>query len=144
MMKTVTREEHVARFHSIVGQPNNVPMDLDTMKLRRKLILEEATELLESIDLVIHHKLGPIVSPSEDQLEAVENMIKEMADLQYVLSGMAATFGINLDVAFNRVQASNLSKLDDNGKPIFREDGKVLKGPNYKPPVLTDMARELM
>ena len=55
---------------------------------------------------------------------------------------MAVAFGLPLEVAFNRVHASNMSKLDDDGKPIYREDGKVMKGPNYKPPHLKDLVNE--
>jgi predicted HAD superfamily Cof-like phosphohydrolase len=51
----------------------------------------------------------------------------------------AANLGWNLDEALDRVHKSNLSKLDDSGNPIYREDGKVLKGPNYQPPNLTDL-----
>jgi predicted HAD superfamily Cof-like phosphohydrolase len=68
-----------------------------------------------------------------------ENMIKELADLAYVTFGMAAKFGWDLDEAIRRVHASNMSKLDDDGQPIYREDGKVLKGPNYQEPNLKDL-----
>ena len=66
-------------------------------------------------------------------------MFKELADLQYVLSGMVVALGIPMQEVFRRVQASNMSKLV-NGKPLKREDGKVLKGPNYKKPDLSDLA----
>ena len=52
---------------------------------------------------------------------------------------MAATFNWNLDEAFVRVHESNMSKLDEDGKPIYREDGKIMKGPNYFTPTLTDL-----
>lgn len=67
-----------------------------------------------------------------------ENVLKELADLVYVTYGYAATFGWNLDEAVRRVHQSNMSKLVD-GKPLKREDGKVLKGPNYEPPNLEDL-----
>ena len=59
-----------------------------------------------------------------------------MADLLYVIYHAAITFGIPLDEVFKEVHKSNMSKLGDDGKPIFREDGKVMKGPNYKLPNL--------
>ena len=65
--------------------------------------------------------------------------LKELADLVYVAYQYANNMGWDLDEALHRVHLSNMSKLDDNGKPIYREDGKVLKGPNYKPPTLTDL-----
>ena len=68
-----------------------------------------------------------------------ENLLKELADLIYVTYGEAATFGWDLDEAVRRVHASNMSKLDADGEPIYREDGKVLKGPNYQEPNLKDL-----
>ena len=73
--------------------------------------------------------------------EAIKNKdIKEVADaltdILYVTYGAGHAFGINLDKCFDEVQKSNMSKLDENGKPIFNEDGKVLKGPNYFKPKL--------
>ncbi len=65
--------------------------------------------------------------------------LKELADLIYVCYQYAENMGWDLDEALHRVHLSNMSKLDDEGKPIYRDDGKVLKGPNYKPPTLTDL-----
>ena len=87
--------------------------------LRTVLIKEEYAEVLEAT-------------------EAPE-MLKELADLVYVTYGFAATFGWDLDEAVRRVHASNMSKLGVNGDVIYREDGKVLKGPNYEEPNLTDL-----
>lgn len=67
-------------------------------------------------------------------------LLKELADLVYVCYGYADRFGWDLDEAFRRVHLSNMSKLDPvTGKPIFREDGKILKGSNYKEPNLEDL-----
>ena len=73
--------------------------------------------------------------------EAIENKdIKEVADaltdILYVTYGAGHAFGIDLDKCFDEVQRSNMSKLDENGKPLFNEHGKVLKGPNYFKPNL--------
>ena len=65
--------------------------------------------------------------------------LKELADLVYVCYQYAENMDWNLDEAMNRVHESNMSKLGEDGRPILREDGKVLKGPNYKPPTLTDL-----
>ena len=65
--------------------------------------------------------------------------LKELADLIYVCYQYAENMGWLLDEALDRVHLSNMSKLDDEGKPVYREDGKVLKGPNYQPPTLTDL-----
>lgn len=75
------------------------------------------------------------------QAETAENLLKELADLVYVSYGYAATFGWDLDEAVRRVHASNMSKLGKDGRPIYRDDGKVLKGPNYEPPHLEDLVK---
>ena len=71
----------------------------------------------------------------------LDNNIAEVADaltdILYVTYGAGHAFGINLDKCFNEVQESNMSKLDTNGKPIFNEQGKVMKGPNYFKPDLS-------
>ena len=71
--------------------------------------------------------------------EPRDHMLKELADLVYVAYQFAANEGWDLDEAMDRVHKSNMSKLDENGQPIFRADGKVLKGPNYKQPFLGDL-----
>ena len=65
-----------------------------------------------------------------------EAVVKELSDLVFVCYQFAATYGIDLDKAMTLVFESNMSKLDEQGMPIYREDGKVLKGPNYQPPDL--------
>ncbi len=113
--------EMVTQFAKTYKQSVNLPWVKDTRHdlLRLMLVKEEYGELLSATD--------------------EENLIKELADLVYVTYGYAATFGWNLDEAIRRVHASNMSKLDERGEPIFREDGKVLKGPNYREPYLEDL-----
>ena len=65
--------------------------------------------------------------------------LKELADLVYVCYQYAENLGWDLDEALDRVHNSNMTKLGSDGKPIYREDGKVLKGPNYTPPNLSDL-----
>lgn len=72
-------------------------------------------------------------------LESEECQLKELADLVYVCFQFAASQEWDLDEAMRRVHKSNMSKLGENGKPIYRADGKVLKGPNYMPPNLDDL-----
>ena len=67
------------------------------------------------------------------------HQLKELADLVYVCFQMAASQDWDLDEAMRRVHKSNMSKLGEDGKPIYRADGKVLKGPNYAPPHLEDL-----
>ncbi len=66
-------------------------------------------------------------------------VLKELSDVVFVCYQFAAAYGLDLDEAMQRVFESNMSKLDDNGNPIYRDDGKVLKGPNYKKPELGDL-----
>ena len=95
---------------------------------QRNLITEEFKEFLEAEGMLF--RLGP---------RFTADCLKELADLVYVCYQYAANMGWDLDEAMHRVHESNMSKLDEEGKPILREDGKVLKGPNYKPPNLEDL-----
>ena len=88
-------------------------------KLRISLIKEELDELKEAMD-------------RKDLLEVAD----ALTDLLYVTYGAGHAFGIDLDKCFEEVQNSNMSKLDDDGKPIYNEFGKVMKGPNYFKPNL--------
>ena len=99
-----------------------------TRSYQKDLIVEEFKEFLESEGMMFRHRHNA-------QTEA----LKELADLVYVCYQYAQNMGWFLDEALDRVHKSNLSKLDDDGNPIYREDGKVLKGPNYKPPNLEDL-----
>ena len=95
---------------------------------QRNLITEEFKEFLEA---------EAMFYLSNPQNKA--NILKELADLVYVCYQYAANMGWDLDEAMHRVHESNMSKLDEYGKPIYRDDGKVLKGPNYAPPNLEDL-----
>ena len=89
-------------------------------KLRLDLIKEELTELTEAMN-------------NKDLLEVAD----ALTDILYVTYGAGHAFGIDLDKCFDEVQNSNMSKLDENGKPIYNENGKVMKGPNYFKPDLS-------
>ena len=89
-------------------------------KLRYDLIKEELEELKNALD-------------NKDLLEVAD----ALTDILYVTYGAGHAFGIDLDKCFDEVQNSNMSKLDDNGKPIYNEAGKVMKGPNYFKPDLS-------
>ena len=104
-------------------------MTQSTLSLQESLICEEAREVAEATSALINC----------DNDENRSHLLKELADLTYVCYQMAAALNWDLQVALNRVHKSNLSKLDENGEPIFRTDGKVMKGPNYQPPYLTDL-----
>ena len=95
---------------------------------QHNLIVEEFKEFLQAEGMLF-------LSSNEHK----ENALKELADLVYVCYQYAENMQWNLDEAMHRVHESNMSKLDEYGNPIYREDGKVLKGPNYQPPDLSDL-----
>ena len=93
--------------------------DFNTAELRLDLIAEELDELSVAID-------------NDDIVEIAD----ALTDILYVVYGAGHAYGIDLDECFNEVHDSNMSKLGEDGKPIYREDGKVLKGPDYFAPNL--------
>ena len=95
---------------------------------QKSLIVEEFKEFLEAEGFLFMHGKNH-----------QEHALKELADLVYVCYQYAENMGWFLDEALHRVHQSNLSKLGEDGEPIYREDGKVLKGPNYAPPSLEDL-----
>ncbi len=99
-----------------------------TRAVQKDLIVEEFKEFLEAEGMLFMHGRNH-----------QEHALKELADLVYVCYQYAQNMGWFLDEALNRVHESNMSKLGEDGKPIYREDGKVLKGPDYKPPDLSDL-----
>lgn len=124
-----TNFEQVGKFMEVMSQEVHTQPhfpDEQTLQLRLNLIREEVKELEVGVE--------------ERDLE---NVAKELTDILYVVYGMGHALGINLDKTFAVVQESNMSKLDDDGKPIRREsDGKVLKGPNYRPPDMSFIYEE--
>ncbi len=98
--------------------------------LQLRLIDEESKELLDAADEVYADPENP---------DKREEVLKGLSDVVFVCYQFAAAFNIDLDSAMELLYQSNMSKLDDNGEPIFRSDGKVLKGPNYIPPDLSDL-----
>ena len=120
----MTNFEKVGQFMKTFGQEIKSKSSLSSEKinnLRIALIQEELDELRLAIS-------------QKNLLEVAD----ALTDLLYVTYGAGHAFGINLDKCFDEVQRSNMSKLDENGKPIYSENGKVLKGPNYFKPDLSN------
>jgi predicted HAD superfamily Cof-like phosphohydrolase len=107
-----------------------IGLTISSLTLQQTLIDEEHLE-------VAHAYLDLLEDITNKR--AREHLLKELADLVYVCHQMAACFGWDLQTAHNRVHGSNMSKLGEDGKPIRREDGKILKGPNYYEPSLIDL-----
>ena len=125
-MKTTFLSQQAKEFRLKYGLKNSG--DRPTRAVQHKLIVEEFKEFLQAEGMLFMHGRNH-----------QEHALKELADLVYVCYQYAANMGWFLDEALDRVHESNMSKLDKDGKPIYRDDGKVLKGPNYKPPDLSDL-----
>tara|TARA_B100000131_G_C17692628_1_gene441360 strand:+ start:181 stop:552 length:372 start_codon:yes stop_codon:yes gene_type:complete len=118
----MTNFEKVGLFMRTFGQEVKNKPGLSSEQvnsLRVSLINEELEELKEAIK-------------NNDLKETID----ALTDILYVTYGAGHAFGVNLDKCFDEVQRSNMSKLDDNGKPIYNESGKVMKGPKYFKPDL--------
>ena len=119
----MTNFEKVKQFMQTFGQEVKTKAsfsDEKTNQLRLDLISEELEELKNAM-------------ASKDLLEVAD----ALTDILYVTYGAGHAFGINLDKCFDEVQNSNMSKLGEDGKPIYNEAGKVMKGPNYFKPDLS-------
>lgn len=109
--------EALREFHTSFEIPSNKQQE----NLRIHLLREEFIEVENIFEEVKHPK-------------TMHELAKELADLLYVIYGTGNVFGIDLDIALQEVHKSNMSKLGEDGKPIRRADGKILKGPNYFEP----------
>ena len=119
---TKTNFEKVREFHEafaphLIAPSLSLPVS-DVIDLRYELIREEVVDELK------------VALENQDFIEIAD----ALGDILYVVYGAALTFGIDIDTVFAEIHRSNMTKLGLDGKPIYREDGKVLKGPNYEPP----------
>ena len=114
--------EYVKKFMLTFGQIIKIKAefpDEKTMQLRYDLIKEELNELEQAM-----------------RTKNLKEVADALTDILYVTYGAGCAYGINLDKCFQEVQRANMSKLGSDGKPIFNENGKVMKGPNYSAPDL--------
>ena len=114
----------VSEFMNAFGQEVKTKTEMpdkETQVLRYALIAEELNEFVDAMK-------------QEDLVEVAD----ALADLLYVVYGAGHAFGIDLDKCFAEVQRSNMSKLGEDGKPMYRDDGKVMKGPNFSEPQLEE------
>jgi|TARA_R100000655_G_scaffold79325_2_gene118724 predicted HAD superfamily Cof-like phosphohydrolase len=123
MPKYRTMQDAVTEFQKAFGRPTDLKFSdieissdvANTFGLRQALIEEEFYELTKAMN-----------EKNEQEIK------KESADLLYVLAGLFVDFGWDMQVIFNRIHESNMSKLDENGKPVYRKDGKIMKSNRYK------------
>ena len=128
--KKLSKYECLEKFHSTFKTPVGDKLQFissDRSKLRYDLILEELNEYKEAIE-------------NNDMVEICDAIV----DILYLTYGTAVEHGMKdkLDKMFQEVQDSNMSKLGSDGQPVFREDGKILKGPNYFKPNLAQFISE--
>lgn len=140
--------EQVRVFHERYGQPIGDKPELLTderFKLRLKLVAEEFVELLEATagtewmysdteDEYVGDMLARYIDEATYTEPDLVDMCDALADLDYVIEGMRVELGVNGEPIAEEVQRSNLSKLGADGFPVMREDGKVIKGPDFTPP----------
>ena len=134
-------EQLVRQFHQVYGLPiqtDQPSVARERIHMRMALILEETAELVAA---VYGEKAGAHLEAAISELRGLDDNTRDtvgaadaLADMVYVIYGAALESGINLPAVLQAVQASNMSKLGPDGKPIYREDGKVLKGEAYFPP----------
>ena len=134
--------ELVLQFHHTYSVPirpfSDPTLDYERMNMRMSLIAEEFAELMGAVygpraRAIIEAATAEAVAADEGERDVIE-AADALADLVYVVYGMAIESGMNLDSVLAEVQASNLSKLMPDGSFKLREDGKVLKGPNFFQP----------
>lgn len=128
-MESKTQYHKVKQFHEIydcnIGVQAAFPNDAER-DLRKKLLQEEFEEYLKA--------------------EADNNLVEvadALGDMLYIIYGTAVSYGIPINEIFDEIHNSNLSKLDENGLPIRREDGKILKGPNYFKPDISSIINNI-
>ena len=117
-------KEFAETFNIEYSDDMNTNIDESTIDLRFRLMQEENLEYLEA-------------AKNKDIVEVAD----ALGDILYILCGTILTHGLQHKIVevFNEIQRSNMSKLDINGKPVFREDGKILKGPNYFQPNIKEI-----
>ncbi len=120
MIARLVREFHV-RF--------NLPRNYDRINLGDDALNDLRMQLIEEEYLELVHA---VLAVNPDPLEVAD----ALGDLTYVVYGAALAWGINLEDVVGEIHRSNMTKLGEDGKPVYREDGKVLKGPNFEEPNL--------
>lgn len=131
-------KSEIERLLSYRDDPRFKSVEVEQLlSLRCRLIGEEYNELREGVfDLVLAFRQG---FEEEKIKKAKQNILDALGDILVVTIGTAVALGFDIETAMERIYESNMSKLGSDGKPIYREDGKILKGPNYAPPKLSDL-----
>lgn len=135
----MTMDNQVTEFHIAMGLPVDGKWTEGLLKLRFKLLQEEYEEMGEELTTC----LVAVTNDMPIDIDAKARLLKELCDCLYVIFGTAVALGLPIKEAFDMVHMSNMSKLGDNGKPIYNNEGKVLKGPNYQPANLLSLFKKV-
>ena len=119
-------------------------LTLRLLSLRERLIEEEATELRAAVEAFCFWATAPDIEREAGKRAAFVEVVDSLAGLLYSVYGFFHAFGVDPEAALDIIHVSNMTKLDAHGAPIYREDGKVLKGPNYEPPDFGPLLREYL
>jgi predicted HAD superfamily Cof-like phosphohydrolase len=157
MTKTKTSYEMVKEFHQKFGHPvETTPLtpSVKIMKFRARFLLEEVSEhilalgarkgrnqhLARSVELLelAANQIALAQDYEFDDVDMIE-VADSLGDLDYIVNGAALVYGIPLPAVVAEIHASNMTKLGKDGKPIHNEEGKVVKGPGYRPPSLASI-----
>jgi predicted HAD superfamily Cof-like phosphohydrolase len=153
--KQSSTHEMVTEFHQVFGHPvESAPLtpDIKQMRFRARFLLEEMSELIEAIGArhaknkhlcravdLIDHARDQIEMANDYEFDDVDlvEVADALGDLDYITSGAALTFGIPLPQVVAEIHRSNMTKLGEDGQPIYNDEGKVVKGPGFEKPQLT-------
>lgn len=162
-MSSTSIWQDVESFHKAFGHPiGDKPIDLEYLPKLVQAYLRKAQEDLKYVSKVLSKvtfeeedavkklrvlRITLLLEEFAEYLEAEENndiigIAGELADVHYVAAGASIAYGINGQGVFSEIQRANMDKLDENGKPIYREDGKVLKPEGWKPAQLDKVIRK--
>lgn len=137
----------VLEFHEAVNNQSNLVVtgpslrpDPVVIRTRMRLIREEFKEVMDELTALTK----PVAQDPQRHVEILRDLLKELADLRYVVEGTAVTLGLPFEAAFVEVHRSNMSKFGEDGLPIMNDFGKVLKGPNYSPADLTGLVPDII
>jgi predicted HAD superfamily Cof-like phosphohydrolase len=146
MHRGPVREFHEAFDHPIEITPTVPPIELRVLRVR--LLLEELLEFADAagVDVAVWKSNGTHCSACTTNPDSIECDLVECADalgdIRYVVDGSNLVFGFPGEAILSEIHRSNMSKLGEDGKPVKREDGKILKGPNYSKPNIATILKD--
>jgi len=145
----MSEREMVKQFHEAMGlsvrERPTIPPEVE-LAMRARMAVEEALEFAEASGFTVYVNGKPLLGQYQFEIRKthaprLHDMVRETVDRLYIAHGDLLTCGVDLK-AFAEVHRANMSKPGPDGRPMVREDGKVLKGPNYRPPDIAGVLRQ--